>query len=140
MFSRRYCFYFCFTCSSSIEAKQIEVLSRVKIVISSRKVKHSEMTDKRYVTSAFRQAAVCALITKVPFGDIGWARLLIEANSTQTDGIAIVRVVFLRESTCEEQDEHFIVTQFFLEPSLLFFFFCFNIIFRFTNTQHALVQ
>ena len=98
MFYRRYCFDFCFTCSGSIGAQQIKVLSRVKIVISSRKVKHSEMTDKRYVTGAFRQAAVCALITEVLFGDTGWARLLIEANSTQTYGIGIVWVVFLRES------------------------------------------
>ena len=56
------------------------------------------MTDKGYVTGAFCQAAVCALITEEPFGDIGWARLLIEANGTQTGGIGIVRVVFLRES------------------------------------------
>ena len=91
-------FDFCFTCSSSIGAQQIKVLSRVKIVISSRKVKHSEMTDKGYVAGAFCQAAVCALITEEPFGDIGWARLLIEANGTQTGGIGIVRVVFLRES------------------------------------------
>ena len=96
--SERYCFDFRFTCSSSIGAQQIKVLSRVKIVIRSRKVKHSEMTDKRYVTGAFCQAAVCALITEVPFGEIGWARLLIEANRAQTDGIGILWVVFLRES------------------------------------------
>lgn len=56
------------------------------------------MTDKRYLTGAFRQAVVCALITEVPFGDIGWASLPMEANSTQTHGIAIIRVVFPRES------------------------------------------